>query len=253
MCHSHNYVQAGMILSGACHIEIDDQHRMTAEAGDFFSIAQHQEHVIAVSQWSDVELIELRFKAHLADVAGSASEPAGRRLTGIIPDLSFRIIKKHAQRLQPILNIMLAQARIMDDTCAFVLCMRMMELAALIRQTPRRVCKRMNMDASLEHQAVIKALDLIRKRYAEPLGLADLAAATGVSASHLSRLFRRFTGTSPKQYLLTCRIEAAKRLLLIRDTSPMKNIAAQAGFTDQHQFSRAFRHVTGCAPTEFLK
>lgn len=251
--HRHNYVQAGMILSGAYHIELDNQHYMTAGPGEFFSIAQHQEHVIAASRRSNVEVIDLRFKAYLTDVAESAFELAGCRLLGVIPDQSFKIAKRHTRRLWQILNIMLAQARVTDDASAFVLCLRMMELAAMIRQAPRRVCKRMNIYASREHQSVVKTLDLIRKRYAEPLSLTDLSAATGVSTSHLSRLFRQFTGASPKQYLLTCRIEAAKRLLLLHDNALMKEIAFQTGFPDQRQFSRAFRRATGCAPTDFLK
>src|SRR6476646_4112847 len=57
-----------------------------------------------------------------------------------------------------------------------------------------------------------RAKDLADRRYADPLGVDDLARAAGLSRAHFSREFRRRFGESPHAYLLTRRLERAAAL-----------------------------------------
>ena len=66
---------------------------------------------------------------------------------------------------------------------------------------------------------LLRAKDLADARYAEPLTVADLAAAARLSPAHFSREFRRAFGESPHQYLLTRRLERAAALLRTTDRS----------------------------------
>ena len=59
-------------------------------------------------------------------------------------------------------------------------------------------------------EAAIRWLDAHREAQPE---LADVAAAAGMSASHLQRLFTRWVGISPKRFLQYLTIEHAKTLL----------------------------------------
>ena len=56
---------------------------------------------------------------------------------------------------------------------------------------------------------LLRAKDHADARYFEPLSVADLARAAGLSRAHLSREFRRAFGESPHGYLLTRRLERA--------------------------------------------
>src|SRR2546423_875574 len=56
---------------------------------------------------------------------------------------------------------------------------------------------------------LLRARDLVDARYAEPLGVDDLARTAGLSRAHFSREFRRVFGESPHAYLLTRRLERA--------------------------------------------
>jgi AraC-like DNA-binding protein len=56
---------------------------------------------------------------------------------------------------------------------------------------------------------LLRAEDLADARYAEPIGVDDMAAAAGLSRAHFSREFRRAFGESPHSYLLTRRLERA--------------------------------------------
>ena len=66
---------------------------------------------------------------------------------------------------------------------------------------------------------LLQARDLVDARYAEPLGVDDMARAAGLSRAHFSREFRRTFGESPHAYLLTRRLERAAALLRATDRS----------------------------------
>jgi transcriptional regulator GlxA family with amidase domain len=64
---------------------------------------------------------------------------------------------------------------------------------------------------------LLRARDLADARYAEPIGVTDMAAAAGLSRAHFSREFKRAFGESPRAYLLTRRLERAAALLRTTD------------------------------------
>lgn len=93
----------------------------------------------------------------------------------------------------------------------------------------------------------MRAKDLADSRYAEPLTVADLAAAAGLSRSHFSREFRRVFGESPHVYLLTRRLERAAHLLRVTDHS-VSDICCEVGLTSLGSFTTCFTRVYGMSP-----
>ena len=77
--------------------------------------------------------------------------------------------------------------------------------------------------------------------------LADLARECGLSPSHFSRAFRQSTGSSPHQWLLQRRVDAAKSLLCDRKLS-LSEVALACGFADQSHFTRVFTRHVGISP-----
>ena len=69
--------------------------------------------------------------------------------------------------------------------------------------------------------------------------LQDITRHVGVGPTRLSRLFRRYQGLSPYQYLLHRKMALAAELLM-DPTTLVKEAAARVGFTDQYHFSRCF-------------
>jgi AraC family transcriptional regulator of arabinose operon len=80
----------------------------------------------------------------------------------------------------------------------------------------------------------------------------DLARGAHCTADHFIRLFRRHIGTTPVEYALRARTEAAKRLLRF-SSHPVGRIADLLGYGDQYYFSRQFRKRTGLSPTEYRR
>ena len=89
--------------------------------------------------------------------------------------------------------------------------------------------------------------ELMDARLGEPLGLAELAAAAGLSVSRFSRRFKARTGLPPHRYLLRLRVEQAG-LLLRTGRDPIADIAARCGFSHQEHLTRVLRTHLGTTP-----
>lgn len=82
--------------------------------------------------------------------------------------------------------------------------------------------------------------------------ISEIAAVAGVHPVHLARAFRQYYHCSPGEYLRSCRIHKAGELLLGSDL-PLADISQQLGFSDQSQFTHAFRRASGHTPSEFRR
>jgi AraC family transcriptional regulator len=94
---------------------------------------------------------------------------------------------------------------------------------------------------------LLAARDLLHERFAEPLRVADVAAAAGVHPVHLARMFRVVYGTSVAGYLRGLRVDWAAARLAGTD-EPIAQVAAAAGFADQSHLTRAMRARLGVTP-----
>jgi len=91
------------------------------------------------------------------------------------------------------------------------------------------------------------ARDVMEARLAEPIPLADLAAAVSLSVSQFSRQFKASTGETPHRFLMRLRAEAACRLL--RSTAmPIPEVATRCGFSHQEHLTRVLRAQSGITP-----
>ncbi len=90
----------------------------------------------------------------------------------------------------------------------------------------------------------------IHEHCTEDLCLDDVAALTGFSKYHFTRLFKNFTGVSFYKYLNKKRIEHAEKLLVDPALS-ITEVALQSGFSSLSAFIRMFKLIKDCTPTEF--
>ena len=98
--------------------------------------------------------------------------------------------------------------------------------------------------------AIKKATTYIQENFDREISLNELASIAGFSPYYFSRKFKRETGLTPHQFLLSTRIDAAK-YNLSNTNMTIKEIANSCGFEDESAFCYCFRKRVGCAPGKF--
>jgi AraC family transcriptional regulator len=92
-----------------------------------------------------------------------------------------------------------------------------------------------------------RATEYMTGNLSEPVSLADIAAAAGLSRMYFAAQFRLATGLRPHEYLLKRRIERAQELLL-NSRLPLVEIAFEVGFKTQAHFTTVFARLVGETP-----
>lgn len=95
--------------------------------------------------------------------------------------------------------------------------------------------------------AVANAIGQIRRRFREPLTVADLAREVGMSVSAFHRHFRAVTASSPLQYQKELRLLEARRQLRTGTVS-VTSAAFDVGYESPSQFSREYTRKFGHSP-----
>ncbi len=96
------------------------------------------------------------------------------------------------------------------------------------------------------------ALRYMQCHLSERISLDGLARVCSLSPSHLCRIFRQLTNTTPMQFLTDMRLQEADALLKKSDKS-VAQIAYAVGFADAEYLSRRFKRQFGITPLEVKK
>ena len=92
----------------------------------------------------------------------------------------------------------------------------------------------------------------IETHFTEDIQIKDITENFFISSSHFSRVFKKATGYTPKQYLMLNRITYAKELLVHSDLS-VGEVARRSGFMDESNFIRYFKREMGTTPNKYRK
>ena len=82
----------------------------------------------------------------------------------------------------------------------------------------------------------------IRENLSETITVSQLAAAAKLSESQFRRKFRAEFGSTPQEFILHARLQAASHSLR-SSSKPIASIASDCGFTDQSYFTRQFKRL----------
>lgn len=83
----------------------------------------------------------------------------------------------------------------------------------------------------------------------ENVSLEQLSSVAGLSAFHLSRVFKKEVGVPPHAYQLQVRLKKATDLLAAG--KPLAEAAFETGFCDQSHFQKAFKRKFGISPGQY--
>ena len=93
-------------------------------------------------------------------------------------------------------------------------------------------------------------LNICTRRIEEELSIQLLRLNTHWSDSTIYRMFIKYTGMSPSQFIMTLRLDHATTMLTLSNLS-IKEIASRLKFRDQFHFSKSFKRRFGCSPSQY--
>ena len=92
----------------------------------------------------------------------------------------------------------------------------------------------------------------LNKRFHEPISLDQLSKQHAISKFHLVRQFKKYTGFTPHEYVINCRITYAKELLTYSDLT-VAEIAARTGIHNVSHFINLFKQRAEMTPLAYRK
>ncbi|GEM_PF-2225205 len=99
--------------------------------------------------------------------------------------------------------------------------------------------------------AVERTIQYIQEHYREAISIEQLAQMANMSRRWYNFMFKEITGQRPTDYVTSLRIRRAKELLHISGNR-LYDIAREAGFQDEHYFSRRFKQEVGFSPRQYV-
>lgn len=102
------------------------------------------------------------------------------------------------------------------------------------------------------NQELDHAVHFFNDNYKSDISIEDYAAKCHVSLSWFIRCFKKYTGITPMQYILSTRIASAQSLLE-SSAYTVSEIASIVGYDNPMYFSRIFKKQTGMSPMKYRK
>lgn len=107
-------------------------------------------------------------------------------------------------------------------------------------------------DKKEKNDTVGYAVHYIEQYYSTPIDWKELANSCNYSYDYFRHIFKETTGVSPIEYLIDCKLNAAKNLLA-RTALNCTEIAIRCGFPNNVLFSQQFKAAFGVSPRDYRK
>lgn len=105
-------------------------------------------------------------------------------------------------------------------------------------------------DYKKDDTLVRKAKDMLHANLDNVLRLDEICKELNVSKFQFIRSFKKYTGITPYQYFLNCKIERAKHL--IEENGDIYSAVAECGFVDLTHLNKHFKSVYGTTALKYL-
>lgn len=240
--HVHDYWEFILVAAGNGQITIDSQH-FNAGPGDMFVYPPGMEH-IEESYINNKLTMHVLSIINTSDLRFMSFWPIGDleyiRISGTWLNTAFStIVKQMIQELKK------------KETAYQV---RIQALSFQFQSLLMKFAEKKTDDTIINnlYQHISRARSFIQANYHKNITLADIASNTFISTHYLSRLFKRYTGFSPMNYLMLLRIRNAQKLLRETELS-ITEVSRKVGYQDLQYFSSIYKQKTGQSPRDYRK
>ncbi len=239
--HRHDFFEIEWIIEGRIKHELNGECDIMGK-GDLCGLSNVDLHKIEELELATFNNISIDYKnapKAIQHILGKVSFPIKCRLTALDLDEVNYYFSKLGE-LEEKTNMPFISDRVIAYT--LLLLGKIFENAEAARP----------ISSNSGYWHISKAMEYISEHYSDPLTLGDVAKAVSLSPSHLSQLFTKISGSSLLEYLTEYRIHKAQAALLESEKG-VTEIAYECGFGSFPSFSRSFKKICGCSPSEYRK
>lgn len=241
--HAHPCAEVFFITDGSGYLQVDDQ-SVPIDKNDMIIVNSNVEHTEISSETRPLEYIVMGVDG----LEAISSDDAGN-----VDGNGYSVIHFQTDGDQLLFYLRCLLAEIEGKQPGYnTVCQDLLEvvLMLLMRRSQFTVTFVPTVHKSSKECAVVRRY--IESHFKENLTLDELAALAHVSKYYLSHAFSREYGTSPINYLLSCRIQESIYLLSETRMS-LSQISSTLGFSSPSYFSQSFRRIQGMSPMEYRK
>ncbi len=122
-------------------------------------------------------------------------------------------------------------------------------ISEFISQTePLNVNKGLNI-----YNRIIEILPKMREMSAKPFELNYWSDELNISTYYFCKVFKKATGITPNKFIMLCRLQKSKQLLMEKKDWTVKQIALECGYPSISYFGKIFLNNEGVTPLEYRK
>lgn len=107
-------------------------------------------------------------------------------------------------------------------------------------------------ETGLAAESLKKAIRFIHENYSSDLTTESIARQVNLNSAYFARMFKKSAGVSPRQYIISCRVNKARALLSNKSLN-ISQVAHSTGFYDQSHFTNCFKKIIGITPSQYVK
>jgi len=224
-------------LSGLGQLQLEDK-EFKVDKGSAILIPPNQPHVYFADRQDPWSIFWIHFSGtQVSEVSTALSENPGNPVVHV-PDT--RLVLQAFEEVYACLNYNYSDSGLLSMSS------KLMNLFSIIRlhrrhRHPRR---------QAAENSVLSTIKFMRQHLDMNLTLDDLAAQSGQSIPYYCRRFKEGTDQSPMSYFIHLKLQKACELLIQTDLS-VKDVAEELGYKDPYYFSRLFKKIQGCAPSQY--
>lgn len=249
--HSHNFIEAGILLSGAGVFNIDDK-VVSVKAPAVSIIYPGQFHSAQSSPFSPSVWNFIYFDPYLAMPDIDASKIKNMRWNNLRKYDFDNIISgnEHPEIFAAIKSVIQCVGnntpghREFAEGCLFA---ALSGHCALMKKRSGNTNDHSDIFSTIE-----PAITFINAHFQEEITIPKLAEMCFISQSSLLRAFKKFSGLTPEAYVGKVRINNAAARLSYGNAG-CANIAYDCGFSSLSTFNRQFKKAFGVSPSLWIK
>lgn len=149
-----------------------------------------------------------------------------------------------------LMDAMMEMAKPLSETSFYKISQLYLFSDLLIRSSATE--KNTSLGGSMSEYYLQTAFSYIESNFMNAISVESIAEFCNIHRNQLLKVFKSSIGKSPQEYLITYRMSKASQLLLTTNLS-INEIGNAIGYTNQLNFSRAFKNVYGTSPKQYRK